>query len=83
MGIIIVEICDTNLMSALDLERLEELYPEIAVLRADCMNLCGLCRLRPYALVNGKRIIGQTTEECVENIKTAIEAELAIYHDLP
>ncbi|MBO2944208.1 DUF1450 domain-containing protein [Paenibacillus sp. F411] len=79
MGIVIVEICDSNLMSALELERLEELYPEIAVMRADCMNLCGLCKLRPYALVNGKRVIGATTEECVENIKRAIEGELALY----
>ncbi|KKO53374.1 DUF1450 domain-containing protein [Paenibacillus sp. DMB20] len=81
MGIVVVEICDSNLMSALDLEHLEELYPEIAVLRADCMNLCGLCKLRPYALVNGKRVFGKTTEECIENIKAAIESELAIYHE--
>lgn len=82
MGIVVVEICDSNLMSALELEHLEELYPEIAVLRADCMNLCGLCKLRPYALVNGKRVIGKTTEECIENIKAAIEAELAVYGDI-
>ncbi|MFC7679451.1 DUF1450 domain-containing protein [Paenibacillus sp. GCM10028914] len=81
MGIVVVEVCDSNLMSALDLEHLEELYPEIAVLRADCMNLCGLCKLRPYALVNNKRVFGKTTEECVESIKAAIEAELAVFHE--
>ena len=81
MGIVIVEICDSNLMSALELEGLEELYPEVAVLRADCMNLCGLCKLRPYALVNGKRVVGQSTEECVEKIKEAIQAELAVYFE--
>ena len=81
MGIVVVEVCDSNLMSALELEHLEELYPEVAVLRADCMSLCGLCRLRPYALVNGKRVIGKTTEECIENIKSAIEAELAVYFE--
>ena len=81
MGIVVVEVCDSNLMSALDLEDLEELYPEIAVLRADCMNLCGLCKLRPYALVNNKRIFGKSTEECVEKIKAAIESELAVFHE--
>lgn len=81
MGIVVVEVCDSNLMSALDLEHLEELYPEIAVLRADCMNLCGLCKLRPYALVNGKRVFGKTTEECVELIKAAIEKELIVFHE--
>lgn len=81
MGIVVVEVCDSNLMSALELEYLEELYPEVAVLRADCMSLCGLCKLRPYALVNGKRVFGKTTEECIENIKAAIEAELAVYFE--
>jgi uncharacterized protein YuzB (UPF0349 family) len=46
------------------------------------MNLCGLCKLRPYALVNGKRVFAATTEECVEKIKAAIEAELAVFHDI-
>ncbi|WP_054958264.1 DUF1450 domain-containing protein [Paenibacillus dakarensis] len=81
MGIVVVEVCDNNVLSALELEDLEELYPEIAVLRADCMNLCGLCKLRPYALVNNKRVFGKTTEECVEHIKAAIEEELAIFHE--
>lgn len=81
MGIVVVEVCDSNLMSALELEHLEDLYPEVAVLRADCMSLCGLCKLRPYALVNGKRVLGKTTEECIENIKAAIEAELAVYFE--
>lgn len=81
MGIVVVEVCDSNVMSALDLEHLEELYPEIAVLRADCMNLCGLCKLRPYALVNNKRVFGKSTEECIERIKAAIETELAEFHE--
>ncbi|CAM4279863.1 DUF1450 domain-containing protein [Paenibacillus macerans] len=79
LGIVIVEVCDSNLMSALDLENLEQEYPEIAVMRAECLSLCGLCRLRPYALVNGKRVIGKTTEECVQLVKQAIEDELKAY----
>lgn len=79
MGIVIVEVCDSNLMSALDLEHLEQEYPEIAVMRADCLSLCGLCRKRPYVLVNGKRIFAKTQEECLELTKRAIEDELHAY----
>ncbi|MGG6310003.1 DUF1450 domain-containing protein [Paenibacillus macerans] len=79
MGIVIVEVCDSNLMSALELELLEDEYPEIAVMRADCLSLCGLCKIRPYALVNGKRIVAKTTEECVQLVKQAIEDELRVY----
>ncbi|WP_414859243.1 DUF1450 domain-containing protein [Paenibacillus haidiansis] len=82
LGIVVVEVCDSNLLSALDLERLEEEYPEIAVLRQDCLNLCGLCRIRPYALVNGRRIFAKTTEECVALIKQAIEEELKAFHEI-
>ncbi|WP_187377808.1 DUF1450 domain-containing protein [Paenibacillus senegalimassiliensis] len=79
MGIVIVEVCDSNLMSALDLEQLEQEYPEIAVMRAECLSLCGLCKLKPYALVNGKRVVAKTTEDCLGLVKQAIEAELSIY----
>ena len=79
LGIVFVEVCDRNLMSALELEKLEEEYPEIAVMRQDCLSLCGLCKLRPYALVNGKRVFAKTTEECIQLVKQAIEDELAVY----
>lgn len=80
MGIVIVEICDGNLITTIDLEGiLEEEYPEVAVLESDCLSLCGLCAIRPYALVNGKRIFAKTMDECVEKIKEKIEEELAIY----
>ncbi|MNH99347.1 hypothetical protein D3C73_521130 [compost metagenome] len=82
MGIVVVEVCDSNLMSALDLEKLEEEYPEIAVLRTDCLNLCGLCKLRPYAMVNGERVFAKTTEECISLIKQKIEEELQAFHEL-
>ncbi|MNM89850.1 hypothetical protein D3C76_552130 [compost metagenome] len=82
MGIVVVEVCDSNLMSALDLEELEEEYPEIAVLRTDCLNLCGLCKLRPYAMVNGERVFAKSTEDCISLIKQKIEEELKAFHEL-
>lgn len=82
MGIVVVEVCDSNLMSALELEQLEEDYPEIAVLRLDCLNLCGLCKLRPYAMVNGRRVSAKTAEECLSLIRQTIEEELQAFHDI-
>ena len=80
MGIVVVEICDSNLIHTLDVESIiESEYPEVAVLISDCLNYCGLCRLKPYALVNNRRIHGKTPEETLDKIRTAIEEELAIY----
>ncbi len=82
MGIVVVEVCDSNLMSALELEMLEEEYPEIAVLRLDCLNLCGLCKIRPYAMVNGHKVFAKTTEECIALIRQTIEDELKAFNDI-
>ncbi|HLS06534.1 MAG TPA: DUF1450 domain-containing protein [Bacillota bacterium] len=80
MGIVVVEVCDGNVLATVDVEQIiESKYPEVAVLMSDCLTYCGLCRIRPYALVNGKRIVGKSIEECLNNIYKAIEKELAIY----
>jgi uncharacterized protein YuzB (UPF0349 family) len=78
MGIIIVEICGCNFISAIDLEELlESEYPEVAVLVNDCLSFCGMCARSPFAIVNGKRIFAKTTDECLAKIKSQIESELA------
>lgn len=82
MGIVVVEVCDSNLLSSVELEQLEGQYPEIAVLRLDCLNLCGLCRIRPYAMVNGKRVFAKSVDECLEKIKAMIETELSAFDDI-
>lgn len=81
IGIVVVEICTNNLLMLYAVEDLEFKYPEIAVLQTDCLGFCGLCRLSPYAIVNGKRIIGKTAEECLEKIENAIQAELKAFHE--
>ena len=53
VGIVVVEVCDGNAMAAMNLEEiLENEYPEVAVLTNDCLSFCGLCRVRPFAIVN-------------------------------
>ncbi|WP_186576793.1 DUF1450 domain-containing protein [Aquibacillus kalidii] len=80
MGIVVVEICDSNLMNTLDIEGIiESEYPDVAVLVSDCLSFCGLCRLKPYAMVNGKRIHGKDPEECLAKIREVIEEELSFY----
>lgn len=80
MGVVVVEICDGNAITSLDIEHIiESEFPEVAVLKSDCLTFCGLCRIRPFALVNSHRIIGDTPEQCLDKIREAIQKELAIY----
>ncbi|MFQ3544976.1 DUF1450 domain-containing protein [Halobacillus rhizosphaerae] len=81
-GVVVVEICDSNLINVLDIESIiESEYPDAAVLKNDCLSFCGLCALKPYALVNNSRIFAKTPEEALDKIRTKIEEELAIYAD--
>lgn len=78
MGIIIVEICESNVLMTVDAERLlEEEYPEVSVLVNQCLSMCGLCRFNAFALVNGQRIRGRDSNDCLQRIRKAIDAELA------
>ncbi|WP_440898181.1 DUF1450 domain-containing protein [Amphibacillus sp. Q70] len=80
MGIIIVEICESNLLQTIETEQLlESEYPEVSVLVSECLSFCGLCRFKPFALVNGRRIRGKNVQDCLDNIRLAIEEELLQY----
>nr|WP_026973690.1 DUF1450 domain-containing protein [Alicyclobacillus contaminans] len=77
MGIIVVEVCEGNRLMALDVMQLEQDYPEVSVLISECLSFCALCGARPYALVNGRNIHAKTPEECLAQVRAAIEAELS------
>ncbi|MBN8237355.1 DUF1450 domain-containing protein [Halobacillus kuroshimensis] len=80
MGIVVVEVCDGNLINELDIESIiESEYPEVAVLMNECLSFCGMCAVRPYAIVNNQRVFAKTPEDALEKIRTKIEEELAIY----
>ena len=80
MKIIVVEVCDANLFTTLDLEEIiEGEFPEVAVIINQCLSFCGLCKAVPFAIVNNKRVFGTTPEECLDKVKIAIKEELAIY----
>ena len=81
MGIVVVEICDGNTIKTIDIEEiLESEFPEVAVIMNECLNFCGLCAMRPYALVNNKRVFGKTPEECLDKIRKLIKEELAAFY---
>ncbi|WP_173918870.1 YuzB family protein [Halobacillus sp. Marseille-Q1614] len=72
--------CDSNLINELDVESIiESEYPDVAVLMNECLSFCGLCALKPYAMVNGTRVFGKTPEEALDKIRQKIEEELAFY----
>ncbi|MFC2948997.1 DUF1450 domain-containing protein [Virgibacillus sediminis] len=80
MGIVVVEVCDGNSITEINIEEiLEQEFPEVAVLMNECLSFCGLCRVKPYALVNNKRVFGKTPEECLDKIREEIKKELAVY----
>lgn len=80
IGIIIVEICESNLLSTIETEGLLEAeYPEVSVITSSCLSFCGLCRLRPFAIVDGRRIKGKDVTDALNNIRQAIEEALDFY----
>ncbi|WEG14959.1 DUF1450 domain-containing protein [Pullulanibacillus sp. KACC 23026] len=81
MGIVVVEICEASLINNLNIEEeIESIYPEVSVITSDCLSFCGICRLKPYAMVNNKRIFANSAEECLIKIKQKIEEELAFFN---
>lgn len=82
LGIVVVEICDRNSIALKPLEELETKYPEVAVMRTDCLNMCNLCRARPYAMVNGKRVYAKTPEECLQRIEATVMEELNEFYGI-
>lgn len=79
IGVVLVEVCDRNSIMKAELEQLEEKYPEIAVLETNCLNMCNLCRARPYALVNGRRVYAKTLDSCIKEIEKLINEELEAF----
>lgn len=81
MGIVVVDVCDANSITTLNIEEtIEYEFPEVSVVTSECLLHCSLCRGRPYALVNGNIIYGRTGEECLDRIREAITKELAAFY---
>lgn len=82
MKIIVVEVCDANVLNTIDIEEIiEGEFPEVAVIINQCLSFCGLCRSVPFAIVNNERVFGKTPKECLDKIRVQIRKELAIFQE--
>jgi len=79
LGIVLVEVCDRNGIMLLPLDDIERKYPEAAVMKTNCLDDCNLCRVRPFALVNGRRLHAETGEQCMKLIEEAVKEELELF----
>ncbi|UNO48837.1 YuzB family protein [Alicyclobacillus acidoterrestris] len=79
MDIVLVEVCDSNPISLLDLEALEGMYPGVTVLRTECLSQCGLCAHNAYAYVDGNIVFAKDPETCLARIRQRIEQHLALW----
>jgi uncharacterized protein YuzB (UPF0349 family) len=76
MGIVIVEVCDVNPASGLDLEQLEQEYPGVSVIRTPCLSNCTQCAAVPYAYINGEFVSATDPQALWNELKLAIVEEL-------
>lgn len=69
----LIECCEQNLAKGGDLLLGDSFIEENSdVITYSCMNECILCAQNFFVLFEGERIIGDTPEKLVENIKKAI-----------
>jgi uncharacterized protein YuzB (UPF0349 family) len=76
MGIVIVEVCDVNPASGLDLEQLEQDHPGVSVIRTPCLSNCTQCAAVPYAYINGEFVSAADPDALWHELKLAIAEEL-------
>lgn len=79
MGIVIVEVCDVNPASALDLEQLEEDFPGVSAIRSPCLSNCTMCASTPFAYVNGELLVHEDRAVLLAQIREVIQQELSAW----
>ncbi|GGD01041.1 DUF1450 domain-containing protein [Enterococcus wangshanyuanii] len=71
----LIECCEQNLASGGELLLSDPFIEENSdIVTYSCMNECVLCAQTLFVLFEGERIIGETPELLVENIKKALVA---------
>ncbi len=81
IGLVTVEVCESNVMSTLPLEVLEDEFPEVSVLRTECLTRCGLCEHNAYVYVNGHIVYAKDAQTCLARAKERIAFELRWLQD--
>ncbi|AKG04004.1 MULTISPECIES: YuzB family protein [Salimicrobium] len=72
----LIEFCVTNLADGSQevKEKLEK-DPDLDVQEWGCLNHCGMCAIKNYALVEGQRIFANSPDELLEKIYEYLEEE--------
>lgn len=74
----IIEFCASNIGHGTEALKLKlESNPEYDVIEYGCLNNCGECYLRPFAMVNGDILEADTPEELEAAIAAAIKEQEA------
>ncbi|PBB06296.1 YuzB family protein [Salimicrobium humidisoli] len=72
----LIEFCVTNLADGTQevKEKLEK-DPDLDVQEWGCLNHCGMCAIKHYALVEGQRVFANSPDELLEKIYEYLEEE--------
>ncbi|MBO0471079.1 DUF1450 domain-containing protein [Enterococcus sp. DIV0242_7C1] len=71
----LIECCEQNLANGGELILSDPFIEENSdIVTYSCMNECVLCAQTLFVLFEGERIVGETPESLVENIKKALVA---------
>lgn len=68
-----VKFCPCN--SGEDLHELKNHLKQLSnvdVVEKRCLNYCGQCLVQPFALINGKNVVGNNVDELLTNIEETI-----------
>ncbi|BCJ85764.1 DUF1450 domain-containing protein [Effusibacillus dendaii] len=76
MGIVILEVCESNPAASLDLEKWESEYPGTSVIRSSCLSECEFCAAHAYVMINGEIVSSHDLDSLSAAIREKIEQEL-------
>jgi len=68
-----IRFCENNKGVGKVFKKLKESYPELNLKRKDCLKNCAPCKKSPFALVEGKAINADDSEELYDLIVAAIK----------
>lgn len=79
MGIVIVEICESNPAASLNAESLESEFEGVTVMLSYCLSECALCAENPFMMVNGDIVVADDLENLMDLVRAKISEELAMW----
>ncbi|WP_432774930.1 DUF1450 domain-containing protein [Brevibacillus gelatini] len=70
-----IKFCPCNLQGSLEWVRNEvRKFPDVELIDERCVNYCGQCLEKPFALYNGKNIVGNDGQELLDRLVEKLSA---------